>query len=174
MKKTILLFALAFIGPLVITGLVGCKKKTDTPAATTSSPTTTPTATTSTFKITSDATYTVPTGNFTTVTNTVNLQFAFGGANGTVNNGGNIYFPMSATTGTYTVKANYPNHGVGLLATEVAIDMASTSAHTVNIAQSGTCTLTVTGTTYKIVFTNLPSLTETTGLSDMISATLQN
>jgi hypothetical protein len=166
MKKIIMLSALLTIG------FFGCKKDEETDP--TPTPTPTPAAS-NTFKITSEGTYTVPAGQFTTVPGvTSHLQFAYIGHRNGVNNGGNIYFPLGSVSGTYNVKPNYSNQANGLASNEVAIDMASTSNHTVNIAQSGTVSLTVTGNKYKIKFTNLPSLTNGTSLPDELSADLAN
>jgi hypothetical protein len=166
MKKTIFLFAILGIV------LTGCNKEEPTPEPE-PTPTPTPTPTTATFKITSDGTYTVATGDFSTVTGGAipYLQFAFYGSKNGVYNGGNIWFPNGSVSGTYNVNPDKNS----LAANEVALDMASTADHTVNVAQSGTVTLTVSGTKYTIKFTDLPTLTNNgTNQADLISANLFN
>lgn len=129
------------------------------------------------FKITSQGgVYDSPStsgGMLTMVTN--QLQFAFSGSIGTTYyGGGNIYFPLGSTTGTYTVMVAGSN-GSGLTAGHVAIDMSSNFVNigTKNIAQSGTVALTVSGTSYTIIFTDLPSLDNTSAQTpDLLSANL--
>jgi len=164
MQKTIFLFALLGIA------MAACKKEEVSPEPE-PTPEPTPVATNGTFKIASDGTYTVAVGDFTTVTGGVTpyLQFAFGGSLASAYNGGNIYFPAGSVSGTYNVKTTK----TGLAANEVYLDMASNPDHTVHVAQSGTVALTVDGTKYTIVFTDLPSLTDN-AVADLISANLHN
>lgn len=158
MKKTILICALLSIV------FVECKKTEDT-AATTST-TTTPTTTSSTFTLANFGTFTVPSGSFGVATgNTTQLQFVFGGTKGSVNGGGNIYFPLGAASGTYMVTTTK----TGLAANQVYLDMESGPAYAVEVAQSGTVALTITGTKYKIAYSNLPDAG-----TDKLSASLSN
>jgi hypothetical protein len=129
------------------------------------------------FKITSQGgVYDSPStsgGMLTMVTN--QLQFAFSGSIGsTYYGGGNIYFPLGSTSGTYTVMVA-GNNGAGLTAGHVALDMSSNYVNigAKNIAQSGTVALTVSGTSYTIIFTDLPSLDDTPShTADLLSADL--
>lgn len=90
--------------------------------------------------------------------NTVNLAFAFiGYKGGSVLGGGNIYFPLGAQSGTYKVKV--VSNKATLAADEVSVDIsAKPDMGVVNVAQSGTVSLTVAGAKHTIAFTDLPTL----------------
>ena len=177
MKKLNNYLAIATVMASFCILMSACSKKdaaaTPTPAASSS--------TSNTFKITSYGEFTAPVGSGdyggVITQNTGNLAFGFISKThptGATNGGGNIDFPLGATTGTYTVIPQPTNHvwAAGQCSVDMSCDVGSNSIK--NKAQSGTISLTVTGSgaskTYKIVFTDLSSLSdESTPKADKLS-----
>lgn len=107
--------------------------------------------------------------------NTANLQFGAAGRNASsVLSIATIIFPLNAATGTYTVTKTSPGAISAMAANSVYVEMGSDDVGT-SIAQSGTVSLTVTGSKYTIDYTNLPALTDgTPPATDALSAHLAN
>jgi hypothetical protein len=111
--------------------------------------------------------------------NTSQLQFGAAGraANGTIYSA-SIIFPLGAVTGTYTVTPIRPDIGSTMAANTVYVEMGANDGAK-NIAQSGSVTLTVTGTVaatkHTIDYADLPSLSdETPAVAGKLGAHLTN
>jgi hypothetical protein len=145
--------------------LMGCKKDTkdvETPS------TPAPTTSNNTFTIATRGTFTAPSGSGdyggVVAQDQTRLSFAFISKvnnDGSNRGGGGIIFPLGAPTGSYTVVPEPDGNTIPTAGTcYVNLVCNPPDMGIENIAQSGTVSLTVTGSTYKIVFTELPSLTD--------------
>lgn len=157
MRTGLKILASSLVAMFVITG---CGKETTDPVGGGGG---------SSFTISTDGTYTVPDASWIEGDSSgTNLEITFAGNMGTEVSGGDVFLPLNAASGTYTITTTSPYSTAMAAGTAYVEISGETTSYT---AQSGTVTVVKNGNKYTIDFTNLPALSdETTPTSATLSA----